>query len=649
MLYLFIMICFVLAAVLLKEYYLAAAEIAVVLVLSVFAILTRRRKERMLTQYIESITYDSESAKNSTLLNFPLPIAVFRLADSSIVWGNDRFFEIFGISRGRTETSIAELIPGFSGKWLTEGKTKYSSILVINGKKYELHGSLIRSDSEEEDSAIMVTTYWLDVTDYENIRTKYEESRPVPGVIVIDNLDEMVKNYPERVKNEIRESVEERLRRWCDEYGGILRRYDRDRFFVMFEKKDIERMRQEKFSITEQIHEVENPGGIDASISIGFGEDGATLGEGLQFADVGTELALSRGGDQTVIKNKLSFEFYGGRGNEIEKRTKVKSRVMANTLAELMRDSSKVYVMGHRFADLDALGADVGICCLARKLGVKAFIVINQQQNACSQLIQRLKNDADYRDIFLSPNEAFMKADGRTLLVVVDTNRPEQVEDADLLAACNRVAVIDHHRVGATYIQNAALGFIEPFASSSCELLTEILQELTETGDMHKAEAEALLAGIVLDTKSFTIRTGERTFDAASYLRRCGADTSEVKKLFQTDMDSTVSRYKLMQSAQLYRGVAIVVSDAPQTRVITAQAADDLLNISGVNASIVASSDGNGNIYASARSIGEINVQIIMEKLGGGGNRSAAAAKFDNETSDEVVNKIHAAIDDYLG
>ena len=649
MLYLFFMICFVLAAVLLKEYYLAAAEIAVVLVLSVFAILTRRRKERMLTQYIESITYDSESAKNSTLLNFPLPIAVFRLADSSIVWGNDRFFEIFGISRGRTETSIAELIPGFSGKWLTKGKTKYSSILVINGKKYELHGSLIRSDSEEEDSAIMGTTYWLDVTDYENIRTKYEESRPVPGVIVIDNLDEMVKNYPERVKNEIRESVEERLRRWCDEYGGILRRYDRDRFFVMFEKKDIERMRQEKFSITEQIHEVENPGGIDASISIGFGEDGATLGEGLQFADVGTELALSRGGDQTVIKNKLSFEFYGGRGNEIEKRTKVKSRVMANTLAELMRDSSKVYVMGHRFADLDALGADVGICCLARKLGVKAFIVINQQQNACSQLIQRLKNDADYRDIFLSPNEAFMKADGRTLLVVVDTNRPEQVEDADLLAACNRVAVIDHHRVGATYIQNAALGFIEPFASSSCELLTEILQELTETGDMHKAEAEALLAGIVLDTKSFTIRTGERTFDAASYLRRCGADTSEVKKLFQTDMDSTVSRYKLMQSAQLYRGIAIVVSDAPQTRVITAQAADDLLNISGVNASIVASSDGNGNIYASARSIGEINVQIIMEKLGGGGNRSAAAAKFDNETSDEVVNKIHAAIDDYLG
>ncbi|MBO6039961.1 MAG: DHH family phosphoesterase, partial [Oscillospiraceae bacterium] len=257
--------------------------------------------------------------------------------------------------------------------------------------------------------------------------------------------------------------------------------------------------------------------------------------------------------------------------------------------------------------------------------------------------------DPGYRDIFLSPNEAFMKADGRTLLVVVDTNRPEQVEDADLLAACNRVAVIDHHRVGATYIQNAALGFIEPYASSSCELLTEILQEQTEPGDMNKSEAEALLAGIVLDTKSFTIRTGERTFDAASYLRRCGADTSEVKKLFQTDMDSTVSRYKLMQSAQLYRGIAIVVSDAPQTRVITAQAADDLLNISGVNASIVASSDGSGSIYASARSIGEINVQIIMEKLGGGGNRSAAAAKFDNETSDEVLNKIHAAIDDYLG
>ena len=241
-----------------------------------------------------------------------------------------------------------------------------------------------------------------------------------------------------------------------------------------------------------------------------------------------------------------------------------------------------------------------------------------------------------------------LRADGRTLLVVVDVNRPERVEDPDLLAACNRVAVIDHHRVAATYIQNAALAFIEPYASSACELITEVLQEVAESSDILKCEAEALLSGIVLDTKSFTIRTGERTFDAAAYLRRCGADTTYVKKLLQNDMEDTVARYRIMQNAELYRSVAIAAPEEAQNRVVAAQAADELLNISGVEASIVISPDGKGNIYASARSIGEINVQILMEKLGGGGNRSAAAAQFEETDLETVVARVHAAIDEYL-
>ena len=260
-----------------------------------------------------------------------------------------------------------------------------------------------------------------------------------------------------------------------------------------------------------------------------------------------------------------------------------------------------------------------------------------------------MKKEPEYKDIFLSPQEALISADARTLLVVVDTNRPEQVEDSGLLGACNRVAVIDHHRVGATYIQNAALGFIEPYASSACELVTEILQELLETEDVKKAEAEAMLAGIVLDTKSFSLRTGERTFDAASWLRRCGADTSEIKKLFQIDMATALARYKLMQNAKLYRGVAITVSEEPQERIVAAQAADELLNISGVEASVVGSKDGQDGIYASARSIGTMNVQILMEKLGGGGNRSAAAVQFEHTTPAQAEEKIRAAIDDYLG
>ena len=360
-------------------------------------------------------------------------------------------------------------------------------------------------------------------------------------------------------------------------------------------------------------------------------------------------MAVSRGGDQTVIKNKMSFEFYGGRGFEIEKRTKVKSRVMANAFAELIKDSSKVLVMGHRFGDLDSIGAAVGVCCLARQLGVHASIVADTKHCAATPLIDMVRCEPEYKDIFLTPQEAPSKVDAHTLLAVVDTNRPEQVECPDLLNLCKRVAVIDHHRVAATYIHDAALGFIEPYASSACELMTEIIQELPEATDMLRCEAEALMSGIVLDTKSFTIRTGERTFDAAAVLRRHGADTAAVKRLFQSDMEDTVAKYKILQSAKLYRKVAVAAPEEPQERVVAAQAADELLNVSGVDASIVVAPDGKGGVFASARSIGELNVQLIMEKLGGGGNRSAAAVQFQQgETLKEAVSKIYAAIDDYF-
>lgn len=630
-------------------YALAAAEGTAILLLIIYTAIVRRKKERQLAAYIESVTYDTENAKNNTLMNFPLPIAVFRLDDSRIIWGNEMFFNMCGSNGNRLDARISDVVPQFSGKWLLEGKTQYPSLLNVGGRKYRLHGNIIRSDKKDETSTFMGITYWVDVTDYDNIRIEYEDSRPVAGIVVIDNLDEMTKNQPDRVKNDIRDAVEDKLHQWCDEYGGILRRFDRDRYIAVFEKRDLEKMRRDKFKITEEMHQVESPSGIDASISIGFGVDGASLGETLQFADMGTELALSRGGDQTVIKNRLNFDFYGGRGFEVEKRTKVKSRVMANTLAELMRDSSRVYVMGHRYADLDCIGAAAGICCLARKLGVKANIVVDLSNNSADSLIERIRRDGDYKDTFVSSQEAMIKADGKALLVIVDTNRPEKVEDRDLLLACNRVAVIDHHRVAATYIHNAALGFIEPYASSACELITEILQELTELVDIKRCEAEALLTGIVLDTKSFTIRTGERTFDAAAYLRRAGADTVEVKKLLQTNMEDTVAKYKILQSAELYRKVAVAAPDEPNSRIVAAQAADELLNISGVEASIVVSPDGKGNAFASARSIGELNVQLIMEKLGGGGNRSAAAVQFDGVDETEAVRLVYAAIDEYLG
>lgn len=646
--YLFFLVVFAAATLFFKMYYLAAAEGCVILLLLVYSFFAKRKRTKQLMAYIEAVTYDTENAKNNTLMHFPLPIAVFRLDDSRIVWGNEMFFDMCGSTGTRVDARISDMVPEFSGKWLLEGKNQFPSLLEVEGRKYQLHGNIIRSANNDESSAFMGITYWVDVTDYDNIRIEYERSRPIAAVIVIDNLDEMTKNQTDRVKNDIRDAVEDKLNQWGEENGCIIKRYDRDRYLAIFENRYLEGMKEGKFRIIEDVHQVESPTGINATISIGLGVDAANLSEALQFANMSIELALSRGGDQAVIKNRLNFEFFGGRGLEVEKRTKVKSRVMANTLAELINDSSKVLVMGHRFADLDSVGSAVGVCCLARKCGVKANIVIDLNKNASHQLIDRVRREPEYRDVFIGRDDAMLHADGRTLLVVVDTNRPEQVEDPDLLEACNRVAVIDHHRVAATYIQNAALGFIEPYASSVCELMTEILQEVAEQSDILRCEAEAMLAGIVLDTKSFTIRTGERTFDAAAYLRRAGADTTDVKRLLQTDMADTVARYKIMQSAELYRKVAIAAPRAPQDRIVAAQAADELLNISGVDASIVVAPDGKGGVFASARSIGELNVQIIMEKLGGGGNRSAAAAQFAGCDLETAVKKVYAAIDEYL-
>ena len=645
---LFFLLVFALITLYLKQTYLAAAELTVFVILLVYTIFARRARSRLLSASMEAIAYETEDAKSNTLRNFPLPMAVFKLDDTGVVWGNEMFFSMFGVSSKRLDARMAELLPGFSGKWLLEGREQYPSVLEIGGRKYQVHGNLIRSE-KAGDNAFTGVTYWVDVTESEEIRRRYQDSRPVPGIVIIDNLDELGRNQTDRVRNELRDAVEDRLRQWCDSYNGILRRYDRDRFIAVFEKKDLDRMKQSRFPVIEQIHQVESPNGIVASISIGFGEDADAMGEGLQFADKAVELALSRGGDQVVVKNRLSFEFFGGRGIEVEKRSKVKTRVVANTLAELIRDSSKVYIMGHRFADYDAIGAAVGVCCLVRKCGKKASIVLDMKHNAVMPVVERLRAESAYKDAFLGGREALLTADGRTLLVVVDTNRPEQVEDADLLSACNRVAVIDHHRVAATYIQNAALGFLETGASSTCEMLTELLQEQADLGDVLPCEADAMLAGIVLDTKSFVLRTGESTFDAAAWLRRAGADPIAVKRMFQNEMGDTVDRYRILQCAVQHRNVAIAAPEDPPKRVVAAQAADELLNIAGVDASVVVAPDGKGGCFVSARSIGEMNVQILMEKLGGGGNRNAAAAQFADMTLDEAVERVKKAIDEYLG
>jgi c-di-AMP phosphodiesterase-like protein len=392
-----------------------------------------------------------------------------------------------------------------------------------------------------------------------------------------------------------------------------------------------------------------NISGIHATVSVGVGIEGASYEENFNFASMSVEMALSRGGDQAVIRDRMNFEFFGGRDAEVETRTKVKSRVVANALGSFIKDASTTYIMGHRYGDMDALGAAVGICCIARTYGKKARIVVGDQPNAFGVMANELRKHKEYEDIFITPKEAMLQANSRSLLVVVDTNRPEQVEDEALLQTISRLVVIDHHRRAASYIENAALTFYEPYASSVCELVVELLQELVEQSDILRFEAEAMMAGIVTDTKNFTMRTGERTFDAAAFLRRAGADTSTVKKLLQNDYDSTVCRYSILERAQMYRdNICLAAMERPVDRVVAAQAADEMLNISGVEASVVLYPTADGGVILSARSIGSLNVQVLLEKLGGGGNKSAAGAQMKDITIDDAMSRLKAAIDEYL-
>lgn len=650
-LFLIILVLFALATFFFNER-LAAAEAIIIALLVIYYMVAARKRKKQLFAYLEDVTYNAESAKNNTLLNFPLPITVFKLSDYQIVWGNQIFFDIFGGRRPTFDAALTDMVPGFNAKWLLEGKKQYPGLVQIGDRKFQLHGNIIRSQNEKlDDSArnFMGITYWVDVTEFDNIKIEHENSRPVTMIFVVDNFDELMKNVTDRGKTELRGQIDEKIDQWCAGRKAVVRRIDRDRYLFIFESRYLIEITEAKFSILEQIHEIVNPSGIHATLSIGVGKDGSGFEENYSFANLAVEMALSRGGDQAVIKNKFNFEFFGGRGVEIETRSKVKSRVTANALAELVRVSSQVFIMGHKFSDLDCIGSAVGMSCIVRRLGKTPRIVVDPAANASRRLIDIMKQTPEYKDTFITPEEAIIRADSKTLLIIVDTNRPEQVESQSLLEACTRIAVIDHHRRAASYIQNAILTFHEPYASSVCELVSELLQELTEPGAVTKQEAEAVLSGIVLDTKYFTIRTGERTFDAAAFLRRIGADTEEVKRLLQSDFRHTVEKYGILQSAKIYRNsIAIAVSEQEQDRVVAAQAADELLNVSGVDASFVLYATKDGGVTISARSIGEVNVQLVLEKFGGGGNKSAAGAQIKDMTLREAVNQLCVYIDEFF-
>lgn len=625
---------------------LAVVELAVVLALSVYSRQHSNRCRREIARYLENVTGTVDTATKDTMANSPLPMIIFRPESDDIIWTNDRFLQLTGEREHLFDAKLSALIPGFDSRWLMEGKNECPTEVEYGSRRFLVFGHLVRTGGRS--GGFLATTYWVDVTEFSLIRDQYQATRPVAAVLLLDNYDELMKNLTENQRSALVSEIDARLDEWVAESGGMLRRYQRERYLFVFDEQYLAKFVEDKFDILDAIHQVVNPSGINATLSIGVGKDGENYRELFQFANLSIDMALSRGGDQAVIRNKFTFEFYGGRSKETEKRTKVKSRVMANALSALVSDSSQVFIMGHRSPDNDCIGAAAGVCALCRKNGVPVHIIKEASPPPAQELIDRLAPLPEYQDCFLTAQEALLIADSRSLAVVVDTNRPDQVQAAELLESCNRVAVIDHHRRAATYIEGAALNYHEPYASSASEMVTELLQYIVEPNQILRSEAEALLAGIVLDTKNFTMRTGGRTFEAAAFLRRSGADTAEVKKLYQNDLADTVAKYALIQNAQLYRDhIALAVSRQPVGRIIAAQAADELLNIMGIDTSFVIAPEGD-KVNLSARSMGDTNVQVILEKLGGGGNAAAAGGQVSGKSVDEVAQELKEAIDQYF-
>lgn len=646
--YFAVMLLFAVAAIPVN-WQLALAEGTLTVLLYFYFRQSNQKRRQGVLQYIDSVTGSVDTASKSTLINSPLPTLVFRPDTGEIIWSNESFLQLAGVREHLFEMRLSEAVPDFQVQWLLSGKQESPERVELNNHRFRVYGSLVRSRNRTGVQSLVATTYWVETTEADHLREVYEASRPVAAILMLDNYEDLMMACEDTQRSAVLAQIDEKLQTWANAGQGILLKTDRNHYLFLFEEQYFQHFVDEKFSILDTVRAIRVAENIHPTLSIGIGKDSPSIPELYKNAKLSLEMALSRGGDQAVVRNQVDFAFYGGRTKATEKRTKVKSRVMANAFRELIADAGEVYIMGHSFADMDAVGAAAGICCAARKRGKQARIVIDREHTAAETLIARLDALPEYSGVFLTPAEAFLQMRADTLLVVVDTNRPDMVENPQLLESCNRVAVIDHHRRAATYIENAAFNFHEPYASSASELVTELLQYLVEPTDLLREEAGALLAGIVLDTKHFTQRTGGRTFEAAAFLRRSGADTAEVQRLFQGDLKDMVTKYDIIRRAEMYRSnIAVSVVEEPGVdRVAAAQAADDLLTLKGVQASFVIYA-AEGAVLMSARSLGEINVQVILEALGGGGNSTTAGARIEDTDPESVRQQLIGVLDAYF-
>ncbi|WHH57554.1 DHH family phosphoesterase [Petroclostridium sp. X23] len=603
-------------------------------------------KTKEITKYIENLTFHVDSATKDTLLHFPLPMVVLHL-NGIITWYNPKFGDIF---KGQElfEKPIQHFVKDLQVAALIENESNISLNLSYDDRYYHIVGNVVKIDSAPE-SNYMIVLYWIDNTELKTLESKYKDEKNIESIIMIDNYDEVMQNTDDGNRPQVLAEIDKRLTTWVSFTNGVIKKFERDKYIFIFEKKYLFKFEEKKFDILDSIREINIGNKIPVTLSIGIGLNGETILENDTYARAAIDIALGRGGDQVVIKDRDVLKFYGGKTKELEKRTKVKARVMAYALRELIAQADQIMIMGHQNGDIDSVGASIGLYRGVKYRGKNAFIVLNSFNPTVSNLLLRLEKIEEYNDVFISKNQAMDMVSDKTLVIVVDTHRTSFTECPELLKETHHVVVIDHHRRGAEFIENAVLTYHEPYASSTCEMITEILQYIDEKVKLNTVEAEALYAGIAVDTKNFSFKTGVRTFEAASYLRRMGVDTTSVKQLFQNDLDTFVARANTVKAAEIFHSnlaISVCPENTKNAQLIIAQAADELLNITGITASFVMC-NVNGETIISGRSLGDINVQVILEKLGGGGHLTVAGAQLPGISVEEARIQLKTAIEQY--
>lgn len=586
-----------------------------------------------------------------------------------IRWVNEAFEELVEKMEGDqdfgrlVDKNINAIIPGLSHESLpSEVEDKTEKYIDVDGRVYNVlikHLRVEWSDLEatnllsvkNQEEQLLYGIYFFDVTAEKSLERKNEEQKAVTALIYIDNYEEVLNSVEDVRRPLLVALIDRNLSKFANKIDGVLKKFEKDKYVLVFQRKYMTDLKENKFGILDEIREIDLGNELPVTMSIGVGINDYSYLQSVEFARIAIDLALGRGGDQAVVKKNDKFSFYGGKTRGVEKSTRVKARIKAYAFRELIEESDRVIIMGHKRQDLDSLGAAVGVYACAKLLDKPANIVINDITSSVKALHTKIVDNEVYPDdVFVTGQEALSYVDEKTLLVVVDVNRPVYTEYMELLSYVKNVVVFDHHRVSSDPIENPVLSYVESYASSTCEMVTEILRYISDKVKLEPIEADALLAGITVDTKNFVVKTGVKTFEAAAFLRRNGADVIRVRGFFKNDMASYKAKATAVRDCIIYKdeiAISVCPSDIDNPSLIAAQAADELLNIAGIKASFVLS-DIDGTIYISARSLDTINVQLIMEQMGGGGHLSVAGAQVADASVETVIEKLKDVLDESL-